>query len=204
MHATKLRLLPGVLLCLALSAGAATESKLATATFAGGCFWCMEPPFDELPGVVSTTSGYTGGDRKNPTYEQVSAGGTGHVEAVQIVFDPAKISYEKLLEVYWRNVDPLDGGGQFCDRGSTYRTAVFYHDAGQQRLAEASKAAVGQKLKRALATEIRAAGEFYAAEEYHQDYYRKNPLRYKFYRYNCGRDQRLEALWGKPPAAAGQ
>ncbi len=203
MHATALRLL-GLLSCLALPVAAWGETgNLAKATFAGGCFWCMEPPFDALPGVVSTTSGYAGGNTKNPTYEQVSAGGTGHIEVMQVVFDPAKISYDKLLDVFWRNVDPLDNGGQFCDRGSTYRTAVFYHDDGQKRLAEQSKAAIGKKLKAPLATELRAAAAFYPAEDYHQDYYRKNPLRYKYYRHSCGRDQRLETLWGKPPAVAG-
>ncbi len=171
----------------------------ATATFAGGCFWCMEPPFDALDGVVSTTSGYTGGRTKNPTYEQVSEGRTGHAEVLQVVYDPSKIGYEQLLEVYWRNVDPLDGGGQFCDRGPQYRPAIFFHSAEQQQQAEASKQRVATRLGRPIATEIVQASTFYAAEDYHQDYYKKNPVRYKFYSWNCGRAQRLERIWGKPP-----
>jgi peptide-methionine (S)-S-oxide reductase len=161
----------------------------------------MEAPFDRLEGVVSTTSGYTGGHLQNPTYEQVSAGGTGHAEAVRIVYDPARVSYETLLEVFWRNVDPLDGGGQFCDRGSQYRAGVFYRDDEQRRLAEASKAALAasHRFDQPIVTEIVPAGTFYPAEDYHQDYYQRNSLRYKFYRYGCGRDQRLEALWGRAP-----
>jgi peptide-methionine (S)-S-oxide reductase len=195
-------LLAGLLLGVALVATAAepaTKTKTATATavFAGGCFWCMVHPFDELPGVMSVTSGYTGGQKVNPTYEQVSAGDTGHVEAVQIIFDPKQIGYEKLLEVFWRNVDPLDKGGQFCDRGSTYTSAVFYQNDEQKKLAEQSKAAIEKKLGKPVVTAIRPAATFYAAEDYHQDYYKKNPLRYKYYRYSCGRDQRLEELWGK-------
>ena len=178
-------------------APAATET--AKATFAGGCFWCMEPPFDKLDGVISTISGYAGGKKKNPTYEEVSAGNTGHAEVVQITYDPKKITYEKLLEVFWRNVDPLTPNRQFCDVGSQYRTAIFYHDETQKRLAEESKKALAKRFKEPIVTEIVAASEFYPAEDYHQDYYTKNPLRYKYYRYNCGRDQRLEALWG--PAA---
>jgi len=193
--------LAGLLLGFTLTATAAvpaTGSKTtATATFAGGCFWCMVHPFDQLPGVVSVTSGYTGGHKKNPTYEEVSAGGTGHLESVQIVYDPKKIDYGKLLDVYWHNIDPLDAGGQFCDRGDQYKSAIFYHDAEQKRLAEQSKAKLEKQLKQPLATTIRPASTFYAAEDYHQDYYKKNPLRYKFYRYSCGRDQRLEQLWGK-------
>ncbi|MGE0682901.1 MAG: peptide-methionine (S)-S-oxide reductase MsrA, partial [Candidatus Binatia bacterium] len=164
---------------------------LETAIFAGGCFWCMEPPFDKLDGVMSTTSGYTGGQTKNPSYEEVSSGVTGHTEAVQVVFDPAKISYAKLLDVFWRNIDPFTPNAQFCDHGSQYRTAIFYHGEEQQRLAEASKKALEQsgRFTKPIVTEIVPAGEFYKAEEYHQDYYQKNPLRYKFYRYQCGRDQ---------------
>jgi peptide-methionine (S)-S-oxide reductase len=202
-HLKFLRLGVGALALLCVSAYAADKPAdapaLAKATFAGGCFWCMEPPFDKLNGVISTTSGYTGGQKTKPTYQEVSAGGTGHAEAVQIVYDPKKVSYERLLEVYWRNVDPTDAGGQFCDRGNQYRSAVFYHNDEQKRLAEQSKA----KLERSkpfnppIVTAIVAASEFYPAEEYHQDYYLKNPVRYKFYRYGCGRDQRLEALWGK-------
>jgi peptide-methionine (S)-S-oxide reductase len=188
------------LLTLGLSAGAAgKEQGLAEATFAGGCFWCMEPPFDKLDGVVSTTSGYTGGHVKNPSYEQVSAGGTGHAEAVQVVYDPAKVSYQKLLDVFWHNVDPLDATGQFCDKGSQYRSIIFYHNDEQRRLAEASKAALeaSGRFGQPVVTEIVPATAFYPAEDYHQDYYQKNPIRYRFYRYGCGRDKRLEALWGE-------
>jgi peptide-methionine (S)-S-oxide reductase len=171
-----------------------------TATFAGGCFWCMEPPYDKLDGVISTTSGYAGGHVENPTYQQVSAGTTGHTEVVQIVYDPQKIGYEELLAVFWRNVDPVDSGGQFCDRGDQYRTAIFYHDQRQKQLAERSKADIDRsgRLSRPIVTEIVPLdGNFYAAEEYHQDYYIKNPLRYKYYRTACGRDRRLEQLWGE-------
>jgi len=174
------------------------KKGLAKATFAGGCFWCMEPPYDKLDGVVSTTSGYIGGTKKNPTYEEVSAGGTGHAEAVQVVYDPAKVSYAKLLDVFWRNVDPLTANAQFCDHGDQYRTAIFVHDAEQKRMAEESKAQVQKKfIERKVVTEITQAAVFYPAEEYHQDYYEKNPIRYKFYRTSCGRDARLEELWGK-------
>ena len=183
------------LLCLA-SVGAADAQELAKATFAGGCFWCMEPPFDALDGVVSTTSGYTGGHTANPTYEQVSAGKTGHAEAVEIVYDPRKITYARLLEVFWRNIDPLTANAQFCDTGSQYRSAIFVHDATQRKLAEASKDAAAQRLQKPIVTEITAASQFWPAEEYHQDYYKKNPVRYKFYRSSCGRDRRLEAIWG--------
>jgi peptide-methionine (S)-S-oxide reductase len=183
------------------SAGAAANQDEAIAIFAGGCFWCMEAPFDVLPGVVSTTSGYTGGNKRDPTYEQVSAGGTGHTEAVQVRYRPGEISYEALLDVFWHNIDPLAVDRQFCDRGAQYRSAIFYTDEEQQRLAEASKAALAAsgKFSAPIATEVTAAGPFYPAEAYHQDYYRKHPVRYKFYRYNCGRDQRLEALWGVAP-----
>ena len=175
---------------------------LAHATFAGGCFWCMEGPFDHVPGVVSTTSGYTGGNVKKPSYEQVSSGATGHAESVDVVYDPAKVTYAQLLDVFWHNVDPLDGGGQFCDRGNQYRTAIFYHDDEQRRLAEQSKQALeaSGKLKKKIVTQIVPAGEFYAAEDYHQDYYLRNPIRYKYYRFNCGRDDRLKDLWGAAPA----
>jgi len=168
------------------------------ATFAGGCFWCMEYPFDELDGVVSTTSGYVGGFKKNPTYQQVSAGKTGHTEAVQVVFDPEKVSYKKLLEVYWRNTDPTTANRQFCDVGSQYRPGVFYADETQKKLAEASKEQLqkNKPFEQKIVTEISPVGAFWAAESYHQDYYLKNPLRYRFYRYNCGRDKRLQQLWG--------
>jgi peptide-methionine (S)-S-oxide reductase len=160
----------------------------------------MEPPFDKLDGVISTTSGYIGGRLKNPTYEQVSAGGTGHAEAVQIAYDPRKISYEKLLDVFWHNIDPTVKDRQFCDWGDQYRTAIFYHDDEQKHLAENTRKTLldSGKIKK-VETEIVAASMFYPAEEYHQDYYRKNPLRYKFYRYNCGREQRLEEIWGSAP-----
>jgi peptide-methionine (S)-S-oxide reductase len=170
----------------------------AKATLAGGCFWCMEPPFDKLPGVRSTTSGYTGGTLRSPSYEQVSSGTTGHIEVVQVLYDPSKVSYRQLLEVFWRNIDPLDGGGQFCDRGPQYRSAIFYHDEEQRRAASETKAALEKKFGRAIATEILPASDFWPAEEYHQDYYRKNPIRYKFYRNGCGRDRRLEEVWGRP------
>jgi peptide-methionine (S)-S-oxide reductase len=177
----------------------APGASLAKATFAGGCFWCMEPPFDKLDGVVSTTSGYTGGQKVDPTYEEVSSGGTGHAESVEVLYDPAKVTYERLLEVFWHNVDPTVRDRQFCDVGEQYRTAIFYHDETQKRLAEASKAALekSKPFKEEVVTPIVPAGRFYPAEEYHQDYYKKNPVRYKFYRYNCGRDQRLEQLWGR-------
>ena len=170
----------------------------ATATFAGGCFWCMEPPFDRLDGVLSTTSGYTGGSKVNPTYQEVSAGITGHAEAVQVIYDPRKVSYEKLLEVFWHNVDPTQKDAQFCDHGTQYRSAIYVHDAAQKRLAEASKAALAKSrpFKGELVTEITPAATFYPAEEYHQDYYLKNPIRYKYYRTGCGRDARLKELWG--------
>jgi len=179
---------------------AGNASTTETATFAGGCFWCMEHPFDELDGVISTTSGYTGGSKEQPTYQEVSAGGTGHTEAVQIVYNPEKIDYQKLLDVYWRNTDPTTPNRQFCDIGSQYRPAIFYHNDRQRRLAEASLIAL-QKSKpfdAPIITGITAASTFWSAEQYHQDYYLKNPLRYKFYRYNCGRDQRLLSLWGDP------
>jgi peptide-methionine (S)-S-oxide reductase len=190
-----MRVIIAILLCLA-SVGAADAQELAKATFAGGCFWCMEPPFDALDGVVSTTSGYTGGHTANPTYEQVSAGKTGHAEAVEIVYDPRKVTYARLLEVFWRNIDPLTANAQFCDAGSQYRAGIFVHDATQRRLAEASKDAAAQRLQKPIVTEITAASQFWPAEEYHQDYYKKNPIRYKFYRSSCGRDRRLEAIWG--------
>jgi len=180
----------------AFGAPQTAPGKLERATFAGGCFWCMEPPFDKLEGVFSTTSGYTGGQTKNPTYEQVSAGITGHAESVQVLYDPSRISYSKLLEVFWQNIDPTTPNRQFCDAGSQYRTAVFYHNDAQKRLAEESKKAI-EKSGRfpAVVTQIAPATEFYAAEEYHQDFYKKNPVRYHSYRHGCGRDQRLEEIW---------
>ena len=182
------------------NAGSNVNQKgLARATFAGGCFWCMEPPFDKLEGVVSTTSGYTGGHVQNPSYEQVSSGGTGHMESVQILFDTKKVTYSQLLDVFWRNVDPTDAGGQFCDRGSQYRSAIFYHTEEQRQIAEASKRELeaSGRLPKPVVTEIRPASTFYPAEEYHQDYYKKNPIRYKLYRLGCGRDRVLKRLWGE-------
>lgn len=168
----------------------------ARAVLAGGCFWCMEAPFDTLPGVQTTTSGYMGGRSRNPTYEQVSTGATGHAEAVQVVYDPARITYGQLLDVFWKNVDPFDKGGQFCDRGGQYRSAIFYGSEEERRLAEESKRHVEQRFGRKVATEIVPASDFYAAEEYHQDFYRKNPARYQSYRRGCRRDLRLKELWG--------
>lgn len=167
------------------------------ALFAGGCFWCMEPPFDKLNGVISTTSGYTAGHKKNPTYVEVSSGGTGHTEAVQIVFDPDKISYPELLDIFWKNIDPVAVDRQFCDAGTQYRSGIYFHNAEQEKAAKQSLQQLqkNKPFKEPVATEILAATTFYPAEDYHQDYYQKNPLRYKFYRYRCGRDQRLEELW---------
>lgn len=206
-------LVAAVLVAFALATGfaGAQDSKqsqtgasegLAVATFASGCFWCTESDFDKLDGVTETISGYIGGKTKNPDYRSVSSGGTGHTEAVQLKYDPSKISYEKLLDYYWRNVDLVDGTGQFCDRGSQYRPAIFTHSPEQHKAAEASKANLEKtkpfKSNRQIAVEITPATEFTAAETYHQDYYKKNPLRYKVYRYGCGRDARLKTLWGKP------
>jgi peptide-methionine (S)-S-oxide reductase len=173
--------------------------QVAVATFAGGCFWCMEPPFDKIDGVISTTSGYTGGREKKPTYTEVSAGTTGHAEAVQVVYDPQKVTYQQLLEIFWRNIDPTTAERQFCDTGRQYRTAVFYHNEEQKKLAELSREKLDKEKPfiEPIVTEITRAAEFYPAEDYHQDYYQKNPVRYKFYRYSCGRDQRLEELWGR-------
>jgi peptide-methionine (S)-S-oxide reductase len=195
-----------VILLLSLSAAAhsataqaAGSDTPARAIFAGGCFWCVEEAFEEVPGVISVTSGYTGGQVANPSYEQVSAGKTGHTEAVEVLYDPTKVSYSKLLEVFWHNIDPLTPNAQFCDHGSQYRAGIFYLDAEQQKLAEASRQALvdAKRFKEPVVTEITMATAFYPAEEYHQDYYKKNPLRYKFYKYNCGRAQRLKELWGK-------
>ena len=177
---------------------AATE----IATFAGGCFWCMEPPFDKLDGVVSTTSGYMGGTMRNPSYEDVSGGSTGHAEVVQVRYDPTKVSYEQLLHVFWRNVDPTVKDRQFCDIGSQYRTAIFVHTDAQRKAAEASKAALaaGRPFKGDIVTPVEPAGEFWPAEDDHQDYYLKNPIRYAYYRTGCGRDVRLKQLWGAAPS----
>lgn len=182
---------------LSVTAAAAQMKGEAVATFAGGCFWCVESDFDNVPGVTKTISGYTGGILKDPTYRQVTAGNSGHIEAVQIFFDPTKTSYEKLLDVFWRSVDATDSGGQFCDRGESYATAIFANTPEQKKIAEASRARLEKsgKLKRVV-TPVRTAGAFYPAEGYHQDYYKKNPLRYKFYRASCGRDARIKELWG--------
>ena len=168
------------------------------ATFAGGCFWCMEPPFDKLPGVVATISGYTGGTKTNPTYEEVSSGSTGHAESVDVIYDPKKVTYGQLLDVYWHNVDPTVKDRQFCDGGTQYRTAIFYNDQEQREAAEASKAALekSKPFKAPIVTQIVMAITFYPAEDYHQDYYKKNPVRYQIYRSGCGRDARLKDLWG--------
>ena len=176
----------------------AAGQQLDTAVFAGGCFWCMEPPFDKLPGVRSTTSGYAGGRVANPTYEQVSEGGTGHTEVVRVIYEPARVSYARLLDTFWRNVDPLTANRQFCDGGDQYRSAIFALDPEQRRAADSSLAALRRsgRFDRPIVTEVNDAATFYAAEEYHQDYYKKNPIRYNFYRSRCGRDERLREVWG--------
>jgi peptide-methionine (S)-S-oxide reductase len=174
------------------------EPVYKTATFAGGCFWCMEKPFDVIDGVVSSISGYTGGSKVNPTYREVSGGNTGHTESVQITYDPEKVKYETLLNTFWHNIDPIDAQGQFCDKGSQYRSAIFYGDEDQKKLAETAKSELdkGGKLEGAIVTEITPASTFYPAEDYHQNYYETNTLKYKLYRFSCGRDKRLESLWG--------
>jgi peptide-methionine (S)-S-oxide reductase len=179
---------------------AAADAPRGKAYFAGGCFWCMEEAFEKVDGVLSATSGYMGGTVVNPSYEDVSAGRTGHAESVEVVYDLAKVSYQKLLDSFWHNVDPLAANAQFCDHGSQYRAAIFYQTEEEKRLSETSKQAIEQskRFKEAIVTQIVPAAPFYSAEEYHQDFYKKNPVRYKFYKYNCGRAQRLEELWGKP------
>jgi peptide-methionine (S)-S-oxide reductase len=190
-------------LALGSATGATAQTPVAlagtpaAAILAGGCFWCVEADFDKVEGVLSTTSGYTGGRVANPTYQDVSRGSTGHIEAVEIAYDAVKVSYEKLLDVFWHNHDPLAKNRQFCDRGEQYRAAIFYRTDEERRLAETSKAVHQARFKQPIQTEITAPGPFYKAEDYHQDYYLKNPIRYKFYRYNCGRDARLQELWGK-------
>jgi peptide-methionine (S)-S-oxide reductase len=208
------RLLSLIILCLAVSACGARHAdpgdpppvrpvtlgpNEAIATFGGGCFWCMEPPFDKLPGVISTTSGYMGGRTVNPTYEEVSRGRSGHVEVVQVVYDTTRVTYERLLHVFWRNIDPLTPNGQFCDMGSQYRSAIFYHDTRQQRAAESSKQELvaARRFTQPIVTELLPAARFYRAEEYHQDFYLKNPRQYQSYRQGCGRDRRLRELWGR-------
>lgn len=184
---------------LAYAGEPATEPGYSKATFAGGCFWCMEEAYERVPGVISAVSGYMGGTVKNPTYEQVSSGRTGHMEVVQVQYDPSKVTYAKLLDVFWHNVDPTQADGQFCDHGSQYRSAIFYRGDEQKKLAEASKTALAKTkpFKGDIVTAILPAGDFYPAEEYHQDFYRKNPARYKFYKTGCGREARLAQLWGR-------
>jgi peptide-methionine (S)-S-oxide reductase len=180
------------------------RAELATALFAGGCFWSMEHPFDQIPGVVAVSVGYTGGYTKNPTYQEVSAGRTGHLEAVQVSYDPSTVSYAKLVDAFWHSIDPVTPDGQFCDFGSQYRTAIFYHDSAQRRVAEDSKRQLetSARFGQPIVTPIQPATAFYRAEEYHQHYYRKNPVRYTLYRVGCGRARRLAELWGSPPPAA--
>ncbi len=195
----KLALLASLIALLALTP--AQAQTRAVAIFAGGCFWCMEPPFDKLDGVLATTSGYIGGTKADPTYEQVTSGRTGHYEALQVEYDPARVSYQQLLEVFWRNIDPLDASGQFCDKGPQYRSGIFVLNDSQRAAAQASKAALEEsgKLLGRIVTEILPAAKFYPAEAYHQDYYRKNSASYTYYRWSCGRDRRLEKLWGPAP-----
>jgi peptide-methionine (S)-S-oxide reductase len=198
-----LALLAGVTVAAAQTAPGKTE----TAIFAGGCFWCVEEAFEKVPGVVAAVSGYTGGTVANPIYEQVASKVTGHAEAVQVTYDPAKVSYQQLVDWYWRNIDPFDAKGQFCDKGSPYRSAIFYRDEAQKKVAETSLEALKSRFKEPIATKIEAASAFYPAEDYHQDYYKKNEFRYQYYKYGCGRAQRLEQIWGKPtppPSSATQ
>ena len=186
-----------VVAALSLAVHNASAQQLEKAIFAGGCFWCVESDFDKVPGVVSTVSGYTGGKTENPTYRQVTAGGTGHYEVVEITYDPAKVSYEMLLAAFWRSVDPTDGGGQFCDRGHSYKTAVFVANDKERSLAEASRKAAQRLLDKPIVTPVFDATPFYAAEDYHQDYYKNNPLRYRYYRFSCGRNRRVKEVWGE-------
>ena len=190
--------LAAALLVATVALAAAQDTGHAKATFAGGCFWCVEEAFEKVPGVISAVSGYTDGDVDNPSYKQVTGGQTGHAEAVEVIFDPAQVTYEQLLDVFWHNVDPTVVDRQFCDVGNQYRTAIFVHDDEQMRLAEASKKALqaSKPFTEPIVTPIVAASTFYRAEDYHQDYYKHNPLRYRFYKWNCGRAQRLAELWG--------
>ena len=191
------KLVLSFILFLGLNTTTVFASDKAIATFAGGCFWCMEPPFDKLDGVLSTTSGYTDGHKANPSYKEVSAGTTGHTEAIQIEYDISKISYEQLLAVFWKNIDPTTKDAQFCDHGSQYRSGIYYHDEAQRKAADASLKSLqkNKPFKGDIVTELKAASTFYPAEDYHQNYYQENPIRYKYYRYRCGRDQRLDELW---------
>lgn len=184
-----------LVLLVTFAAVSASAAPPAVATFAGGCFWCMEPPFEKLPGVLSVVSGYTGGTVSDPTYAAVSSGATGHFEAVRVVYDPARVSYNRLLEVFWRNIDPTDAGGQFCDRGAMYHSAIFFHDETQRAAAEASRNAISSARGLRIVTSILPASPFYEAEKYHQDYAKKNPIRYRYYRFTCGRDRRLQQIW---------
>lgn len=185
-----------LIIAVALTSQVAAQDSVEYATFAGGCFWCMEKPFDHVDGVISTTSGFSGGHTVNPSYDEVSHGNTGHLEVVHVEYDPRVVSYEELLYVYWRNIDPFDAGGQFCDRGHTYTTAIFFHNDEQRRAAEAERRRMQRRFSRQIATDIREFEAFYPAEEYHQNYYQRNPVRYRFYRASCGRDARLDEIWG--------
>ena len=192
-----------LLMSLSMLSWAETQKKqTASAVFAGGCFWCMEGPFDKLDGVISTTSGYSGGHVDNPTYEQVSAGKSGHIEVLQVTYDPAIVSYQQLLQTFWVNIDPLDGGGQFCDRGSHYAAAIFYANEAERESAQDSLLALVEsgRFEAPIRTQLLAATKFYPAESYHQNYYQRNPVRYKYYRWSCGRDQRLNEVWGEQAA----
>lgn len=199
MNATRSLHIVLMALLVAATGSAGHAAEQAKAVFAGGCFWCMEEAFEKVEGVVSVTSGYMGGQKTNPTYEEVSAGGTGHAESVEVVYDPAKVSYQKLLDHFWKNVDPLTPNAQFCDHGTQYRAVIFYGNEEEKRQAEASRQAIEQakRFKEQIVTQIVTASKFYPAEDYHQDFYKKNPARYKFYKFTCGRAQRLEMLWGK-------
>jgi len=199
MNAVRFLSMALIVVLVAATGSAGHAAAQAKAVFAGGCFWCMEEAFEKVEGVVSVESGYMGGQKTNPTYEDVSAGGTGHAESVEVVYDPAKVSYQKLLDHFWKNVDPLTPNAQFCDHGSQYRAVIFYGNEEEKRQAEASRQSIEQakRFTEPIVTQIMMAAKFYAAEEYHQDFYKKNPVRYKFYKYNCGRVQRLEMLWGK-------
>ncbi|WP_029032686.1 peptide-methionine (S)-S-oxide reductase MsrA [Salinarimonas rosea] len=188
---------------VAAPAAAQEGDDTARAVFAGGCFWCVEADFDKVPGVLETTSGYVGGSLENPTYRQVTAGGTGHAEAVEIVYDPGRVGYEELLHVFWRTIDPLTAGAQFCDVGDSYRSAIFPLNPEQEALAEASLEEVAARFEAPIATGIEEPTTFWPAEDYHQDYYEKNPVAYRFYRWNCGRDARVEALWGEEAGGLG-
>jgi peptide-methionine (S)-S-oxide reductase len=198
----KSRVLAALVFGLAAASLASPRPERGSAIFAGGCFWCEETAFEGVPGVISVTSGYTGGQKKNPTYEEVSSGGTGHAESVEVVYDPAKISYEKLLDIFWRNVDPFQANGQFCDHGNQYRSAIFYRDETQRKAAEDSRRKLEEdpRFRGKIVTQIVPASTFYPAEEYHQDFYKKNPVRYHMYRAGCGRDARLKSIWGEPMA----